>query len=1178
MTALAATNNLISIADIRYRRLEKIGEGGMGTVYRVYDRLSNKVLALKTVSTAGEQHWMHSRFSTSDRTDSQTSLRLALAHEFQTLASLRHPNIVSVTDYGFNTDKNAYFTMEILDGGEDIVTAAGKIPLAGRVSLLIQMFEALAYVHRRGLLHRDLKPANVLVFEGVVKVIDFGLSVMGDAESGTSGTLYYMPPEMLSGLRASAASDLYAAGVIGYEMLTGHHPFPTESLSTFMVAALSELPDLREIDPALQDIIAVLLSKMPADRPASASEVIHALRVAFPDTAAGIAESIRESYLQSAPFVGRAEEQNKLFTAMEELLGGRGSAWLIGGESGVGKSRLLDQVRVRALIAGALVLRGQAASGGRMPYQTWRDTLRWLALLTDPKTLEASILKPLVPDIDMLLERQIPPPPPLSPIAAKARLIATITDIVSRQPYPIVLIVEDVQWAGAQSLDLLNAFVRLSASHPLLVLGNYRDDEAPQLAVQLAAMHHLKLGRLLPAQITALSRAMIGEVEQMDHVLELLQRETEGNVFFLVEVVRALALEAGDLSKIGERTLPAHVFTGGVNKLLERRLAALPLESRHLLRLAAVAGRALDLDVLRVMSDPKWLDHWLTLCQDAAVLEYHEGAWRFAHDKLRESILREMDVDQLSALHRRIAEAMQKRYGADTAHASSLAYHWGEAGDLPKEGYYAGLAGEYALQNGAYQESVVFLEKALNQDVTLTPDPEQRKHLPRAERERALGQAYYGLGNLGKAREHGSQALLYLGRKLPEGRGGVSALIRAFARQSAHRIGVIPKVLGEVRPIHEAVRVYGLIGEISYFTAEPLLGVYCVLGMTNLAESIPPTPELARAYVNMGIAMQLIGFPKRARRYVERALEVGTGLSEKAMYAQVLNLAGVWHVGMGEWAEAQTYFEKGRDLAHEIGDRREWITSYTTLGVMCHYQGRYHDSMLLNSTAYEHATQLGNKQGWGMYTKAESEYRWGRFAEALKSYEKSMEYVVGDIRRSSEARVAGGRAICYMGLGDYDSAIREVEQMRSLLGKTSPTVYSMLDAYSSWGDVYLRLAERAEKAGETPSPAHLEQAAAGCKLLKRFGKIYPVGRARARLWAGRYERLVGKRDTALSEMLEAAADGKALAMPYEEALARYYAGVFGSPDTRQQLQTAQAIFERLDAQADVAKCAAVLGA
>ena len=130
MTALAATNNLISIADIRYRRLEKIGEGGMGTVYRVYDRLSNKVLALKTVSTAGEQHWMHSRFSTSDRTDSQTSLRLALAHEFQTLASLRHPNIVSVTDYGFNTDKNAYFTMEILDGGEDIVTAAGKIPLA----------------------------------------------------------------------------------------------------------------------------------------------------------------------------------------------------------------------------------------------------------------------------------------------------------------------------------------------------------------------------------------------------------------------------------------------------------------------------------------------------------------------------------------------------------------------------------------------------------------------------------------------------------------------------------------------------------------------------------------------------------------------------------------------------------------------------------------------------------------------------------------------------------------------------------------------------------------------------------------------------------------------------------------------------------------------------------------
>lgn len=136
--------------------------------------------------------------------------------------------------------------------------------------------------------------------------------------------------------------------------------------------------------------------------------------------------------------MGRQAELQQLTTALQDTIAGNGSAWLVGGESGVGKSRLLEELRTVGLVEGALVLRGQAVEGGGLPYQLWRDPLRRLVLSVALSDLEAGVLKPIVPDISTLLERDVPDAPELAGEAGQQRLAVTIADVIKRQPQPLL--------------------------------------------------------------------------------------------------------------------------------------------------------------------------------------------------------------------------------------------------------------------------------------------------------------------------------------------------------------------------------------------------------------------------------------------------------------------------------------------------------------------------------------------------------------------------------------------------------------------------------------------------------------------------------------------------------------------------------------------------------------------
>jgi serine/threonine protein kinase/tetratricopeptide (TPR) repeat protein len=742
----------VTLIGQRYQIIDAIGSGGMGTVYRALDRLTASHVALKQVNPPER------RQSLLDVTTS-SALRLALAGEFRMMASLHHPNIISVLDYGFDTrltpvgavGRHPYYTMDLLDGAQTLIAAGQEQPLDRQIELIMQLLQALSYLHRRRIVHRDLKPSNILVFNDRVKVLDFGLSIISgerDETAGmTVGTLAYLAPEVLVGEEASAVSDLYAVGVLAYELLTGKHPFSIHDPNRMLIQIMNDYPDMKLLPDHLSFVVLTLMAKNKSDRFQTAEDAIRGLCEAAELPLPRETIEIRESFLQTAPLIGRDHEFDTLMGALKTMMDGHGSAWLIGGESGVGKSRLLDEIAVQGMVNGALVLRGQGIEEGAAPYQHWRSPIRWLSLLLDLTENEIAALRLIVPDIDALLEHNAPASQS-DPKPQRERLLRLLPSLFRRAAQPIVLILEDIHWGSSDSLDLLRQLVPVTGDIPLLILASYRDDETSSLADALPnTMQHLKMERLTEEEVASLSAAILGESGRRESVVQLLQQETEGNVFFLLEVIRALADEAGQLDQIGVITLPSHILAGGIQQVIQRRLDRVPESARALLRLAAAAGRRLDLALLRTLAERDDLSDWLVTCANAAVLETYDGEWRFTHDKVRAAVLAALTPSQRAELHGQIAIGLEQHADDSASLAPALAYHWGAAGDKEKCLHFTLIAADSMLRGGGFQESLTALERA----ITLADNLSSAETVFAEIRDREA-EARLGLGEYDRAR------------------------------------------------------------------------------------------------------------------------------------------------------------------------------------------------------------------------------------------------------------------------------------------------------------------------------------------------------------------------------------------------------------------------------------------
>lgn len=262
----------------QYTILHKIGEGGMGTVYLAEDRLLLRRVAIKSLlrTVSSEAESPESRFQ----------------QEALALARLNHPNITHL--YAFIPRQDTYWmVMEYVEGKtlEEWVKYKGRLSPALAVSILIQLLQGLGHAHRRGIIHRDLKPANVMISgDGEVKIMDFGIARIRDSQRLTQygksvGTLEYMAPEQIQGKEGDELTDIYAAGNILYELLTGHTPFRADTDYDLMKRKLEEKAiwpaDLEQVPAALRKVVLTALDRQPQKRYADVAALQTALKEAL---------------------------------------------------------------------------------------------------------------------------------------------------------------------------------------------------------------------------------------------------------------------------------------------------------------------------------------------------------------------------------------------------------------------------------------------------------------------------------------------------------------------------------------------------------------------------------------------------------------------------------------------------------------------------------------------------------------------------------------------------------------------------------------------------------------------------------------------------------------------------------------------------------------------------------
>ena len=875
----------------RYQVVTELGTSSTGVVYSAVDRLSGSRIALRIVTAP--------LFEPADD-DGASKHRLALSRQLRLIASSHHPNIVGLIDYGFDDRMRPYYTQRLLEQPLGLLEAGRDQPFEARLDLLLQALQGLAYLHRRGVVHGDLRPRTVLVDDRRVQLVNYGLAALREAEAGSEAA--YLAPEILAGEEASPESDLYALGILIYELLSGR---PAGDGSGDPAGRRGRLEiSTRDLDGRVIPVLEKLLAEKPGERYCDAAEVIVDLTRALDQPLPEETSAIRESFLQRARLAGREQHVERLAALVEAVLEGRGDALLVAGESGVGKSRLLEELRAMSLAAGALVISGRAVAEGYHPYHSWRLILRHLLLLVEVDDAEAAVLLHQVPGA--LSDRDIPPAPALDPQAARKEFVAVVQRLLGRLERPAVFILEDLHWAGTESLDLMSELARSAARLPLVLVGTFRDDERPDLAMMLAEIPQLKLGRLGREEILELTEAMLGRRDHQDELVDFLQRETGGNAFFLVEMMRALAEEAGRLDHIDPAHLPEQVTTGSIQQILKRRLERLPRRVRPLLQLAAVAGREVDLKLLGAL-DPNFQPRvWLRFCADQAVLEVDGGRWRFAGESFREALLDDLPVSELRGLHRRVAEAIAAVYGRAAESVAGLAYHWTRAADL-SDPEATGLAVDYleraghaAMQSCAHTEALRLLNRGLELLGTLPPAARRQRQEIRFQLD--LGGVW--MMSKGYTAPQAGQAFgraLSLSRQIGESRHRMPALLGLW------RFHIVRAELDTARDLAEEMRP---LGEGSSRPSRRMLVEY-VLGTTLLFRG-----ELEPAARHLGAAIDLYS---KLRADSRRALTASAFYLGQDPGVAALDYAGWANWCLGYPQHARALNRRAVALAEELG-------------------------------------------------------------------------------------------------------------------------------------------------------------------------------------------------------------------------------------------------------------------
>ncbi len=446
--------------------------------------------------------------------------------------------------------------------------------------------------------------------------------------------------------------------------------------------------------------------------------------------------------LAGGVFVGRQREMGELKACLEDALSGRGRLITLVGEPGIGKTRTATELATYAGMRSAQVLWGRCYEAeGAPPYWPWVQAIRSYVRDVDPEQLRSEMgagaadIAQVVSDV----KEQLPgleAPPQLEPEQARFRLFDSITAFLrsASRRQPLMLVLDDLQWADHPSLLLLEFVARELAGARLLVVGTYRD-------VELSRQHPLSntLGELTRSAEGGFQRVLLRGLgpDDVGRFIELasgvtpptgmvaaVHRQTEGNPLFVTEVVRLLVQE-GELTQenVGQRDSWSVRIPEGVREVIGRRLDRLSERCNEVLTIASVLGREFTLEQLSPLIEDLSGERLLEVLEEAlsgrliAELPTSVGRYQFTHALIQETLTGELSTTRKVRLHARIAEALETLYGGDAAaHAAELARHLAEAQTVlgtEKLVHYSLLAGQRALAAYAYEEALTHFERGM---------------------------------------------------------------------------------------------------------------------------------------------------------------------------------------------------------------------------------------------------------------------------------------------------------------------------------------------------------------------------------------------------------------------------------------------------------------------------------
>ncbi|UQA57237.1 protein kinase domain-containing protein [Polyangium aurulentum] len=626
----------------------------------------------------------------------------------------------------------------------DLLVTQGRLDPESALRIAIPLGRTLDELHRRRIVHKDMKPRNVMIAAGTLApyLVDFGLAARISQETAApdvlEGTLAYIAPEQTGRINrpVDRRSDLYSLGATLYEMLTGAPPFNVTDEAEAIHAHLVRVPQplhtrAPAVPKALSDVVLKLLEKAPEDRYQSARGVVFDLEECLRQLGAtGTVEPFPlgrgdrvEEIRTSDRLVGRENELDALSAALERAKSGTTALALVKGSSGIGKSAM-----VRELVASRAGLCAAFASGKfdpmarSKPLSAVGQALRSLVrgALAEPKPMlevrkrdlvaavgsSGRLIADLCPELAILLGPQREPPA-LGPSEAKNRLALVMRRVLSafaRDGAPLVLFLDDLQWADPGSLDLLVRILSDPDTRNLLVVGAYRDDEVDAAHPLMATLDALSkagvplvdinLGPLSAQATTAIvAHALDAEPQDAEPLAAVAWTKTQGNPFFLSQFLRALHEDgllvfdraAGRFTWDLEQVKGAMV-TDNVLALMARKVDRLAPSTRRALLLAACIGPTFDLwtlaTLLEVTPSTAAASLWEAL-RDGLVqplgadyrlldsgADVPDGAelsvsYQFVHDRVQEACYALVPQEERAALHLAIGRQLIARAGGE---------------------------------------------------------------------------------------------------------------------------------------------------------------------------------------------------------------------------------------------------------------------------------------------------------------------------------------------------------------------------------------------------------------------------------------------------------------------------------------------------------------------------------